>query len=62
MNNLWWLVVVLSILVFCTSFYVLKLSNIIKNQDYLLHEMAKEITYLRGCVYEKERVQESEEV
>ena len=62
MNNLWWLVLVLSILVIYTSFYIFKLINIIKNKDFLLQDMAKEITYLRECMYEKERVQESEEV
>ena len=62
MNNLWWLVVVLSILVIYTSFYIFKFINIIKNQDFLLQDMAKEITRLREVLYEKERVQESEEV
>lgn len=62
MGELWWLIVFLIIFVIYTLSYIFKLRNTIKNQDYLLHEMAKEITYLRGCVYEKERVQESEEV
>lgn len=62
MGELWWLIVFLIIFVIYTLSYIFKLINIIKNQDFLLQDMAKEITILREVLYEKERVQESEEV
>lgn len=67
MNNYEVLVVIiifsiLAILIFQLFGYINKLKILLKDKHKLMREMAEEIIYLRECIYEKERVQESEEV
>lgn len=64
MDKVWIVLLILFLVIFViyTLAYIFRLRDVIKGQDFLLQSMAKEITYLRSYIYDKERVQESEEV
>lgn len=64
MDKVWIVLLILFLVIFViyTLAYIFRLRDVIKGQDFLLQSMAKEITYLRSYIYDKERVQEVEEV